>query len=198
MKPHESHLNSMGLLRETNETERLTRATFFRRGFRFARLFRDLRIAIRRRFGNASNLVLGLRKVPITRSENMRRIRSRDSAPELIVRRALFRLGFRYRCAPKELPGRPDIVFRRKKVAIFVHGCFWHQHPACRRSGYPKSNVSYWAPKLSQNVSRDIQNVARLEALGYRVLTIWECELTLSRRDQAIQRVVRSIDDKEN
>jgi DNA mismatch endonuclease (patch repair protein) len=113
---------------------------------------------------------------PELRSENMRRIRAQDTKPEMTVRQVLFRLGLRYRLHAKELPGIPDIVFRKDKIAIFVHGCFWHQHSTCGAAKTPKSNVEYWQTKLGRNVLRDRKNEAKLKELGFRVLTVWECE----------------------
>ncbi|MBV8799993.1 MAG: DNA mismatch endonuclease Vsr [Alphaproteobacteria bacterium] len=112
------------------------------------------------------------------RSENMRRIRSTGMKPELIVRSLIHRLGFRFRLHAPELPGKPDIVRRRSKQAIFVHGCFWHQHPSekCLDGRLPKSNTSYWHPKLSRNVERDLLAIRSLKKAGWRVLVIWECE----------------------
>jgi DNA mismatch endonuclease (patch repair protein) len=113
---------------------------------------------------------------PLTRSENMARIRSTDTSPEMTLRRALHAAGLRYRLHAPELPGRPDIVFRQSKMAIFVHGCFWHSHAECRRSNIPKSRQEYWGPKLERNVARDVRNRELLEATGWTVLTFWECE----------------------
>lgn len=109
----------------------------------------------------------------------MARIRSIDTKPEIVVRRILYSLGYRYRLHAKELPGKPDLVFRRRKKAIFVHGCFWHQHPSktCRIVRVPKSAQGYWQPKLTRNVSRDAEHVENLRALGWRVLIVWECEI---------------------
>lgn len=120
------------------------------------------------------------RSVPIGRSENMRRIRSRDTKPELMLRRALFARGLRYRLNVSTLPGKPDIVFARKRLAIFVHGCFWHQHSGCIEASRPRTNVSYWLPKLARNAMRDVANAKALEALGYSVLIIWECHIERS------------------
>jgi DNA mismatch endonuclease (patch repair protein) len=113
----------------------------------------------------------------ISRSENMGRIRSRDSSIELAVRRELHKSGLRYRCCVKGLPGKPDIVFSKKKIAVFIHGCFWHQHKACQRANIPKSNREYWAPKLAANVARDEKHGRELSAMGFRVITIWGCEV---------------------
>jgi DNA mismatch endonuclease (patch repair protein) len=106
----------------------------------------------------------------------MRRIVRRDTKPELILRSALHRLGRRYRVDVSTLPGRPDILFTRQRVAVFVHGCFWHQHPGCREASTPKSNQSYWGPKLGRNVERDRENIAALRADGYIAIIAWECE----------------------
>lgn len=113
------------------------------------------------------------------RSAIMSRIRSRNTKPEILVRKLIHRLGYRFRLHAKELPGTPDIVFRPKKKAIFVHGCFWHQHdPAvCSLSKQPKSRLDYWLPKLQRNVERDAANVNLLTSLGWEILIVWECEI---------------------
>jgi DNA mismatch endonuclease, patch repair protein len=110
------------------------------------------------------------------RSLNMARIRGTDTRPERIVRSLLHRAGFRFRKNVKSLPGKPDIILPKYKMAIFVHGCFWHQHPGCHRSTVPKTNRQYWIPKLSGNVERDKKHLSTLESLGWNVQTIWECE----------------------
>ncbi len=108
----------------------------------------------------------------------MAAIRSKDMKPELAVRKLAHGLGFRFRLHRKDLPGKPDIVFPKYKAIIFVHGCFWHQHPlaGCLDGKQPKSNSGYWTPKLARNVERDAINRARLQKDGWRVLVIWECE----------------------
>ena len=113
---------------------------------------------------------------PEQRSAHMSRIRSRDTKPEMVVRKALHRMGFRFRLQARELPGRPDIVMRPRRVAVFVHGCFWHQHPGCRGSRSPGSNTDYWIHKLQRNAERDATALAALRAAGWRTLVIWECE----------------------
>lgn len=116
---------------------------------------------------------------PERRSENMRRIKSKDMKPELAVRRLVHSLGYRYRLHRKDLPGKPDLVFGPRKKVIFVHGCFWHGHEreGCLDARRPKSNTNYWNPKLTRNKERDAERVAALEASGWQVLTIWECEV---------------------
>jgi DNA mismatch endonuclease, patch repair protein len=115
---------------------------------------------------------------PSRRSRNMAAIRSSGMKPELIVRSLAHRLGYRFRLHAKDLPGKPDLVFRPRKKVIFVHGCFWHQHQkaSCKDGRAPKSNLGYWAPKLARNVNRDARNAEVLKALGWRALVIWECE----------------------
>ena len=113
------------------------------------------------------------------RSWNMPVIRSTGMKPEMLVRSLVHRLGYRYRLHAKDLPGKPDLVFRPRKKVIFVHGCFWHQHAKedCKDGRQPKSNTGYWSPKLARNVERDASNVAALQAAGWRVLVLWECEV---------------------
>lgn len=110
------------------------------------------------------------------RSWNMSRIRSRDTKPEMIVRRLLHAVGYRFRVDHRALPGRPDLVFSKRRCVIFVHGCFWHQHRGCIDCSKPGSNQSYWRPKLIRNVLRDEKNLSQLNEMGWRTLTIWECE----------------------
>jgi DNA mismatch endonuclease (patch repair protein) len=113
---------------------------------------------------------------PLERSERMRRIRSKNTKIEWVVRRLLFALGYRYRLRSSALPGKPDIIFPRRKTAIFVHGCFWHQHPGCKISHLPKSRSDYWKSKLDRNVERDTENTEALKVMGWKVIVIWECE----------------------
>lgn len=114
----------------------------------------------------------------ISRSENMGRIRSKNTAPELMVRRMLREAGFcGYRLHRKELPGKPDIAFIGKRKAIWVHGCFWHRHDCKTGRREPKSNRDYWIPKFERNRQRDAANQAEMTRLGWVVLTVWECEL---------------------
>jgi len=111
------------------------------------------------------------------RSANMRRIRSKDTNPELALRSLIHRLGYRFRLHRKDLPGKPDMVFPSRRKVIFVHGCFWHQHPGCREGRVPGSRLEYWGPKLRRNQERDRASQAALTGQGWHCLTVWECEL---------------------
>jgi DNA mismatch endonuclease, patch repair protein len=117
---------------------------------------------------------------PSERSRLMSRIRGKDTKPELTVRRAAHRLGARFRLYRSDLPGSPDLVFPRRKTAMFVHGCFWHRHKGCRYCYNPKSNVEFWKKKFKNNVARDKHARAELERMGWRVAIIWECEAASS------------------
>lgn len=119
----------------------------------------------------------------------MQRIRSRDTSPELAVRSYLHRAGLRFRIHHPSLPGTPDLVFARYRTVVFVHGCFWHQHPGCYHSGHPASNRAYWKPKLERVVARDARHHSELEALGWRVIVIWECEIS----DEALQALADEV-----
>lgn len=112
------------------------------------------------------------------RSENMRRIRGKNTAPELVVRKLCREIGFTgYRIHRTDLPGKPDLAWVGRKLAIFVHGCFWHGHDCAEGIRKPKSNRDYWIPKIEGNQQRDAENVAALHATGWNVLAIWECEI---------------------
>jgi DNA mismatch endonuclease, patch repair protein len=113
------------------------------------------------------------------RSERMARVRSRDTAPEAVVRGVVSGLGYRYRLHVRRLPGRPDLVFASRRKLIFVHGCFWHRHRSarCALARLPKSRLDFWVPKLDANSRRDRRNLATLRRAGWSVLVIWECQL---------------------
>ncbi|MBB3268553.1 DNA mismatch endonuclease (patch repair protein) [Azospirillum sp. OGB3] len=113
---------------------------------------------------------------PAERSERMGRVRSRHTKPELVVRQLVHGMGYRYRLHRRDLPGSPDLVFPGRRAVIFVHGCFWHRHD-CKMGRLPKSRPEFWIPKLEANKVRDRLNLGRLEAEGWRVLVLWECEL---------------------
>lgn len=112
----------------------------------------------------------------ISRSENMRRIRSGGMKPELAVRSCAHRCGYRFRLHAKDLPGKPDLVFRSRRSVIFVHGCFWHQHSRCIDGHVPKTNGAYWVEKLRRNAERDHCAERSLREMGWRVLVVWECQ----------------------
>jgi DNA mismatch endonuclease (patch repair protein) len=114
---------------------------------------------------------------PAKRSAVMRRVKGRNTTPEMIVRRALTRLGARYRLHRKDLPGSPDVVMPGRRLALFVHGCFWHGHDCPRGARTPKQNRDYWLTKVGRNRARDAENRKALAAMGWRVETLWECEL---------------------
>ena len=112
------------------------------------------------------------------RSKNMSHIRSKDTSIELKVRKYLFSLGYRYRVNYKKLPGKPDIVFTKKKIAIFIHGCYWHGHNCNSRYAHvSKSNTDYWNTKIQRNQERDKRNIEQLEKDGWKVIVLWECEI---------------------
>lgn len=113
------------------------------------------------------------------RSENMRRIRGKNTNPELIVRHIIYHMGYRYRLGGCNLPGRPDLVFKNRHKVIFVHGCFWHQHDKldCKEKHIPKSNLDYWLPKLDKNKRRFADTVQKLQKMGWEQMVIWECQL---------------------
>ena len=114
---------------------------------------------------------------PVVRSRMMASIRSRDTKPEMMVRRHLHGCGFRYSLARKDLPGRPDLVLRRYNAVVFVHGCFWHGHEGCRFATTPATRTDFWQEKLSANAARDERVEAELRNLGWRVAVVWECAL---------------------
>lgn len=128
------------------------------------------------------------------RSELMRRVRRENTEPEMVVRRAAHALGFRFRLHPRDLPGKPDLVFPGRRKIVFVHGCFWHGH-VCRRGALPKSRTDYWFARIERNRSRDAENQVALAALGWRVLVVWECE---TRDHDALRRLLSGFlaDDK--
>ena len=116
-------------------------------------------------------------RTPEQRRRIMQAVKSKNTTPELSVRRLLHRMGYRYRLHRDDLPGKPDIAFVSRRRAIFVHGCFWHGH-GCRKGRPPKSRLDYWLPKLRVNIARDRTKVEQLEVIGWRVLTVWQCDLS--------------------
>ena len=129
---------------------------------------------------------------PAQRSAVMRRVRAKDTSPELAVRRAFHKHGFRYRLHDKSLPGKPDLVFKKHRMIVFVHGCFWHWH-GCKRSRMPSSNVPYWTSKIARNVERDKSHRSALEASGWRVETLWECAI-----EEGLGELIQTLADSRN
>jgi DNA mismatch endonuclease (patch repair protein) len=116
-------------------------------------------------------------KSKLQRSMNMTAVKSKNTKPELIVRKQLFQQGFRYRLNVKNLPGTPDIVLPKYKTVIFVNGCFWHRHKNCKKSKLPSTNIMFWENKISGTVQRDKLNIEQLESLGWFVIICWECDI---------------------
>lgn len=133
-------------------------------------------------------------EVDRARSAQMALIKARDTKPELKVRRAMHTAGLRYRLHAKDLPGRPDLVFRSRRIAVFVHGCFWHQHPdpSCKLARKPKSKLEFWRPKLEGNRHRDLRTRGELEARSWSVLEIWECQTGHNELDALVMRIKRT------
>ena len=128
-------------------------------------------------------------KTSETRSEIMRAVRSKDTKPEMVVRRLVHGMGYRYRLHRKDLPGKPDLVFPARRKVIFVNGCFWHGHDCTRGSRQPKDNADYWLAKITRNVERDRTSIAILQAAGWQVQTIWECETKVGDREALASRL---------
>jgi len=120
----------------------------------------------------------------------MSRIRSKDTKPEMMVRKFLHKNGFRYRLHVKNLPGKPDIVLPKYKTVIFIHGCFWHAHEKCRYAVMPKTNTGYWSKKISGNVSRDFLAKELLQKLGWKEIVLWECDLRKLNFEITMKKVV--------
>ena len=129
---------------------------------------------------------------PEQRKKNMQHIRGKDTSIEVAVRKELFRRGFRYRKNDSRYPGKPDIVLPKYHTVIFVNGCYWHRHENCKYATTPKTNVEFWEKKFSDNVKKDAESISALEADGWRVITLWECELKKDFKgtiEKAIQRI---------
>lgn len=133
-------------------------------------------------------------KSPEARSYNMSQIRGKDTKPELIVRKFLFKNGFRYRVNNSKLPGKPDIVLARYKTVIFVNGCFWHGHTGCKYFKLPTTNRSFWIKKIARTKEKDLENIENLKISGHKVIIIWECELrNLDVRKKALDGLLRIL-----
>ncbi len=130
---------------------------------------------------------------PNQRHYCMSRIRSKDTKPELVVRRELWRRGYRYRLHSKKLPGKPDIVLAKYRTVIFVNGCFWHGHKDCTKYVQPKTNKDFWKNKVSNNRERDLISIQKLEAHDWSIITVWECEVSKARIEETIGRVEKEL-----
>ena len=123
----------------------------------------------------------------------MAAIHGKDTKPEMVVRRYLWRHGFRYRLNDPRLPGKPDIVMRRYRTCVFVNGCFWHGHEGCRYYKIPKTNPEFWVNKVKRNKMRDLKVQQKLAAMGWHSLTIWECELKPAQREQTLKSLLYTL-----
>ena len=127
------------------------------------------------------------------RSYNMSRIKGKDTKPEETVRKYVFSKGFRYRKNVSTLPGKPDIALPKYKTCIYVHGCFWHKHEGCKYFVWPKSNEEFWKDKLEKNVTRDKNEQAELEKMGWHILIVWECQLKKKNKEQTLRELEEKI-----
>ncbi|MBH3549502.1 DNA mismatch endonuclease Vsr [Pseudomonas aeruginosa] len=130
---------------------------------------------------------------PTERSDRMSRIRGKDTKPEIALRKALHGLGLRYRLHGAGLPGKPDLVFPRYRTVVFVHGCFWHRHSGCNIATTPKSNTQFWLEKFEKNVERDARVITQLQMMGWKVITVWECELASFTKSQETAKLVQAM-----
>ena len=130
---------------------------------------------------------------PATRSYNMSQIKGKNTKPELLVRQYLHAQGLRYRLHDKKLPGKPDVVLPKYKTVVFVHGCFWHKHEGCRYFVVPKTRTEFWLNKIGKNVINDERQQAELTAAGWKVLTVWECELKPAVREATLEALTAAI-----
>jgi DNA mismatch endonuclease (patch repair protein) len=123
----------------------------------------------------------------LQRRNNMAAVRSKNTKPEILVRKFLWSKGFRYRVNDRRLPGHPDIVLRKYRTCVFVNGCFWHGHEGCRYFTVPKTNTEFWLNKINRNKQRDDEEQKRLAEMGWHSIVIWECELKMNRREQTLE-----------
>lgn len=130
---------------------------------------------------------------PEQRHKCMARIRSKNTKPEIMVRKYLFARGFRYRKNVRRLPGTPDIVLRKYRTVIFVNGCFWHGHEGCRYSHLPKSNMEFWRNKIERNKKRDLRERVELRRMGWHVIQVWECQLKPKEREMTLRSIEQAL-----
>ena len=127
------------------------------------------------------------------RSEIMSKISGKETKPEILVRKYLFAKGFRYRKNVKTLPGKPDIVLSKYKTVIFVNGCFWHGHKNCKKANLPRTNLNFWKEKIYKNIIRDKKNIHDLKKMGYNVIVVWQCTLTIKRREETLEKLKEDL-----
>lgn len=130
---------------------------------------------------------------PAERSQRMARVQAKNSKPELVVRKLVHRLGFRFRLHGGELPGCPDLVFPSRRKVLFVHGCYWHRHEGCSRCRLPKTRLDFWKPKLEANRERDLRNQAALDSLGWKWFIVWECQVSKAQLPFLSEAIVRFL-----
>lgn len=130
------------------------------------------------------------------RSEIMSNVKSSNTKPEILVRKFLYSKGIRFRLHDKKLPGKPDIKVPKFKVVVFINGCFWHGHKSCKIYVMPKTNKTFWYSKIENNINRDRKNKSKLKRLGWKVITVWECDLKTKKRESTLQRLVNNILEK--
>ena len=134
------------------------------------------------------------KKRHMTRSENMARVKNKNTKPEIYLRKLLWHRGFRYRINYKQLPGSPDIFIPGYNTTIFVNGCFWHMHENCKYSSIPKTNRDFWEKKLKTNVKRDAENYDELKKLGFNVIVVWQCEINKMKSDEStLENIINEI-----
>lgn len=126
----------------------------------------------------------------------MSKIPSKNTKPEIVLRKALFAKGYRYRINYKKLPGKPDIVLSKYKTVIFVNGCFWHSHINCKDAHLPKTNTEFWKNKIDQNIERDTKNIQQLSDLGWNIITVWECEIKKKNMDILLNSIITRLEQK--
>lgn len=133
---------------------------------------------------------------PAQRSKHMSKIRSKNTKPEMVVRRFLHANKFRFRLHDKSLPGQPDLKLPKYNTVIFIHGCFWHGHTNCRIYQMPKSRVDFWNSKIENNIARDKERIAMLRKMGWKVIVLWECELKPTKRNNVLHSLISKIKEK--
>jgi len=129
------------------------------------------------------------------RSEIMSHIKSKNTKPEITVRKIIYSLGYRYRLHRKDLPGKPDLAFIKKKKVIFINGCFWHGHSGCKKSALPDTNYEFWNNKIKNNVNRDTLNYQRLKDMGWKYLVIWQCELKNDKPENIKSKIIHFLNE---